>query len=55
MKIINSPALSQNGRDNLSLSSISDTNPFQKKEIAKAFMTIPASVLQNQINEFNQN
>lgn len=53
LKIINSPVLAQNGRDNVSLSSLSDTNPAQKQEIVKAFLAIPATILQTQLSQFN--
>lgn len=53
LNIINSPVLAQNGRDNVSLSSLSDTNISQKQEIVKAFLAIPATILQTQISQFN--
>lgn len=53
LKIINSPLLEQNGRDDINIFSIRDTSLWQKKEIVKAFMSIPSSIVQTQIGQIN--
>jgi len=54
IKIVNCPELQKNGNDKISDSSINDTNPEQKREIVKWFLSIPPVLVKEYIPGLNE-